>query len=102
MPSPPLRSLHLACCLTLLAACAHEPSQPSAAGTSRANAGNPAWDAFVERFIEGYLASHPAFAVVEGRHEFDGALPDWSKEGLSEQIGWLGRQRARAERRRAR
>ncbi len=40
------------------------------------------WDDFVNRAIEDYLSAHPAFAVGQGRHEFDGVLPDWSREGI--------------------
>ena len=33
----------------------------------------------------------PDFAVYEGRHEFDGKLPDWSAAGLSRTIAsYLG------------
>jgi hypothetical protein len=44
------------------------------------------WDPFVERFLESHFAANPAFAVHQGRHEFDGRLPDWSGEGLRAEI----------------
>lgn len=47
------------------------------------------WDAFVQRFIESYFEAHPSFAVVQGRHEFDGLLPDWSREGIESEIARL-------------
>ena len=45
-----------------------------------------AWDLFVDRYIEDFLAAHPAFAVYQGRHEFDGMLPDWSSVGIAREI----------------
>ena len=45
-----------------------------------------AWDLFVDQYIEDFLAAHPAFAVYQGRHEFDGNLPDWSAQGIAREI----------------
>jgi hypothetical protein len=42
-----------------------------------------AWPAFSQGFIDGYFRINPAFAVNQGRHEFDGQLPDWSETGLA-------------------
>jgi len=49
---------------------------------SEAPAGEPAmdladaaenpWIDFVNRYVEDYMAAHPAWAVTKGRHEFDG------------------------------
>lgn len=47
------------------------------------------WDSFVSRFLDGYFALNPGFAVYQGRHDFDGKLPDWSAEGLKAQAGFL-------------
>ncbi len=46
----------------------------------------PAWNDFVTQYIENYLVAHPAFAVAQGRHEFDGMLPDWSAGGIAIEI----------------
>jgi len=54
------------------------------------------WQRFVDSYIEDYLAAHPAFAVVQGRHEFDGMLPDWSAEGIAREIARLQQARERA------
>ncbi|MBN1240347.1 MAG: DUF885 domain-containing protein [Gammaproteobacteria bacterium] len=67
-----------------------------AAGETAAEAAE--WDAFVDRFIEGYFEAHPTFAVVQGRHEFDGLLPDWSREGIDNEIERLRNLRLEAER----
>lgn len=56
----------------------------------------PAWDRFVESFLEGYFERNPTFAVSSGRHDFDGRLPDWSPEGLEEKTSWLRAERERA------
>jgi hypothetical protein len=42
-----------------------------------------AWPAFSQSFIDGYFRINPAFAVNQGKHEFDGRLPDWSETGLA-------------------
>ncbi len=55
-----------------------------------------AWDAFVNEFMEDYLAAHPSFAVRAGRHEFDGRLPDWRPEALDKEIERLKSARRQA------
>jgi Bacterial protein of unknown function (DUF885) len=53
------------------------------------------WDVFVQSYIDEYFAAHPDVAVVAGRHEYDGRLPDWSPDGLRREVqrlrGWRGR-----------
>ena len=64
----------------LLAGCA------STGGRRRRRAPQPrrrAWAAFSHSFIDGYFRLNPAFAVNQGRHEYDGQLPDWSETGLA-------------------
>ena len=55
------------------------------------------WGDFVQEFIDGYFRFHPDAAVVAGRHEFDGRLPDWSQEGFGLMIFFLKESRASAE-----
>src|SRR6266852_9730465 len=50
------------------------------------------WDSYVNEFLEAYFVARPDFAVRAGRHEFDGKLPDWSAEGIANEI-----ERLRAE-----
>jgi hypothetical protein len=38
------------------------------------------WPRFVSDFIETYFEANPQFAVYQGRHEFDGRLPDWTRD----------------------
>ena len=59
-------------------------------------AGSGDWDKFVADYLESYFAAHPDVAVAEGRHEFDGQLPDWTKAGLDGEIARLHAARARA------
>lgn len=56
------------------------------AGCSQNNAD---WTAFENRVIERAFELDPTFAAGQGRHEFDGRLPDWSEEGLAAQIAFL-------------
>jgi hypothetical protein len=44
------------------------------------------WDGFVDRFLEAHFAANPGFAVYQGRHEFDGKLPDWSEGGIAREV----------------
>ena len=90
----------------LLGACqpADAPQPPAAvvdADTARevpaaADVAVGRWDRFVDSYIEAFLAAHPAFAVAQGRHEYDGLLPDWSAEGIAKEIARLRRAREEA------
>jgi uncharacterized protein (DUF885 family) len=64
--------------------------------TSNTNAANPKWDAHVDQYLNDYFAANPTFAVYQGKHEFDGKLPDWSEDGLKKQIDFLKSQRQKA------
>ena len=58
-------------------------------GPGGATAPNPDWTPFVNGFIDGWFKLDPAFAVYQGKHEFDGRLPDWSEAGLKRQADFL-------------
>ena len=51
------------------------------------------WNGFVSRFLESYFEAHPDVAVDQGRHEFDGRLPDWGPGAFSQEIGRLRQER---------
>lgn len=51
------------------------------------------WEKFVTRQIEAHIDAHPQWAVVQGRHEYDGQLPDWSRAGIEKEIARLHQQR---------
>src|ERR687884_2255121 len=78
------------------------PSRPSATARSSAAAApsraDAAWDGFVAQYLESYFVAHPEAAVVAGRHEFDGRLPDWSERGLEREGDRLRAWRDRASR----
>lgn len=69
--------------------------QENDAAPGSGNAG-AAWATTRDALIEEYLKSQPAFAVYQGRHEFDGQLPDWSADGLAAQAKRLRAARERA------
>lgn len=91
-----LRSVLLAVLIVFAAGCAPK-QQPASPPKPAAPAGNADWTAFTDRFIEDYFQLEPFFAVIAGRHEFDGRMPDWSASGLQQQVSWLNRMRAQAE-----
>ena len=47
------------------------------------------WNGFAKQFLEGYFKHNPSTAIYVGRHEYDGMLPDWSKDGLRKQAEFL-------------
>ena len=57
---------------------------------------SPLWDAWVEQFITETFTARPSEGVANGRHEFDGRLPDWSAEGMRRDIARLHAARERA------
>lgn len=77
-----------------LSACdkAEEPFIASQAPSSQTET----WPAFIDRQIEEHIAAHPQWAVTQGRHEFDGQLPDWSRAGIEKEIARLHRARDEA------
>ncbi len=44
------------------------------------------WGKFMAGFLDDYFKVNPTSGVLQGRHEFDGQLPDWSAEGLKAQV----------------
>ena len=65
--------------------------------TAASSAGGEAnWGAIRDTLINEYLEAHPVFAVVAGRHESDGRLPDWSAAGIAAEIKRLHAARDRA------
>ena len=81
----------------ILTSCQREGSAPATTDSETVTAA-PAepWDDFVNRFIEEHLEAHPAWAVSQGRHEYDGMLPDWSREGIERETARLQSARGQA------
>ncbi|HEY7336132.1 MAG TPA: DUF885 domain-containing protein [Bryobacteraceae bacterium] len=70
----------------------------SLAGCAKRPKSNAEWDGFARRYLEAYFAARPDVAVVQGRHEFDGKLPDFSPAALNREIARLHAARDRAAR----
>jgi hypothetical protein len=68
----------------------HQTNQPAMDVTD-----TEAWDSYVNGFLEDYFKAHPDFAVRQGRHEFDGKLPDWSAEGFAKEAKRLHAEKER-------
>lgn len=80
----PMRLLLLLVFITLILTACQRKSEP------------PSWDRFADDFVESYFKAHPTYAVDQGRHEFDGQLPDWSEAGLRREIARLHSEREKA------
>src|SRR5438477_12492782 len=96
--SKPPVALPLALALTLgLGVAGCKPAAPGGkAGSGESSQLAPAnspWQQSVDAFMAGWFERNPAAAAVQGKHEFDGRLPDWSPEGLKANIAWLHGQR---------
>ena len=80
--------------LSASVACSKDATSQSQTTSSTGSA----WTAYATRFVEEYFRAQPSFAVVSGRHEYDGKLPDWSADGLRAEGARLERLRQEAER----
>ncbi|HJQ16099.1 MAG TPA: DUF885 domain-containing protein [Allosphingosinicella sp.] len=65
-----------------LAACAPVPPEAASAPPPASAPVAPRFAQFRDAFLERYFALDPYFAVYQGRHEYDGQIPDWSEAGL--------------------
>jgi uncharacterized protein (DUF885 family) len=68
-------------------ASASSPAPPAAPVSLAAR-----WDAYVQGFLDDYFRANPTYAVYQGRHEYDGKLPDWSAKGVQAEIARLHRE----------
>jgi uncharacterized protein (DUF885 family) len=81
----------------VLTGCQPTPTTTNQTSTTNMNtASNNQWDKYVEQFLNDYFAAHPDFAVYQGKHEYDGKLPDWSEDGLKKEIARLKSEREKA------
>ena len=84
-PASHPRALPRAGLATLLALTACNASDNKSATAQSATS----WTEFRDNFLAGYFPLNPNFAVYQGKHEYDGQLPDWSPEGLEKQAAYL-------------
>lgn len=70
---------------------AHAGAHPRAPASTTGVAALPidSWAHFRDTFISDWFQIDPANAAYQGRHEFDGRLPDWSPAGLRRQAAFL-------------
>ena len=92
------RSLLSLTCLTLLGLTAcNKVEEPEPATIPRVETSQAeTWEKFVTRQIEARIDAHPQWAVFQGRHEYDGQLPDWSRAGIEKEIARLHQARDEA------
>ena len=88
MIAKPLLAAASALALVAGAIAVATPGESAPRSKARARA-QQNWPAFSQRFIENYFRLNPAFAVGQGRHEYDGRLPDWSPTGLANHASFL-------------
>lgn len=90
------RTLCIVLMLASLVGC-DQPPKPNAHATEPpAPVVNVEWTKYVDEFVESYLRVNPSFAAGQGRHEFDGQMPDWSADGIKKEIARLEQMRVRA------
>ncbi|MBM0103705.1 DUF885 domain-containing protein [Steroidobacter sp. S1-65] len=90
------RTLCIVMVLAALAGCDRSQQPNTRATEPPAPVVNVEWTKYVDDFVESYFRANPSFAVWQGRHEFDGQMPDWSAEGIKKEIARLEQMRARA------
>ena len=89
-----LKAILLGAAALALVGCDALPGDLSGQSDSEVSA---EWAEFSDGFIEGYIEQNPWYGVVQGRHEFDGQLPDWSPEGVAMQVAFFKKAIAEAE-----
>ncbi len=83
--------------MALLAGAASALQSQEAPGPPAASAATEqGWGAFRDAFLEDYFRHDPTFAVYQGRHDFDGRLPDLSTAGLKGFADFLRGETAKA------
>ena len=87
--SPVFSLLALSLAVSLTGSCQRYDDAPAITPALSANASGIAWQAAIDNFMEGYFQHNPTDAANAGKHEFDGKLPDWSAQGLSDYGTWL-------------
>lgn len=71
-----------------VAGCTATPA-PEAMPTAAEKPRSRAWQDFMNRYIEDSFRANPAFAVAQGRHEYDGQIPDFSADAIAGEVARL-------------
>ena len=98
MITTPIRALLALILLSMLGLTACNKSEEPIVATEPVaeKAQAETWDEFVSRQIEAHISAHPQWAVTQGRHEFDGQLPDWSRAAFEKEVARLHKARDEA------
>jgi Bacterial protein of unknown function (DUF885) len=78
-----------------LAGCAKSPPAATTPAPAAAPTAADTWPGLRDGFIEDTFKAQPLFAAQNGRHEFDGQMPDLSGEGIEREIARLHAARER-------
>ncbi|MGA9027910.1 MAG: DUF885 domain-containing protein [Steroidobacteraceae bacterium] len=62
--------------------CGCQKAAPAAIAPPSGRTEALAWASLAGEYLEAYFKAHPSFAAQQGRHEYDGLLPDWSATGI--------------------
>ena len=74
--------------LLCVAGCNQSPQSKTPAPRPPSQASQQ-WRQTADGFVQSYFAAQPAFAAQEGKHEYDGQLPDVSAHGIKREIARL-------------
>ncbi|MGH3922967.1 MAG: hypothetical protein ACRDTT_08885, partial [Pseudonocardiaceae bacterium] len=96
-PVPVRRFVRAIAMLLAVLACGCEVTPAPPAESTAQTAGSAEWAKHLGQFKEGYFGLNPPFAVQQGRHDYDGRLPDWSAAGIRAAVQWLHAQRTQTE-----
>jgi uncharacterized protein (DUF885 family) len=61
----------------------------TASETASAQTQPSRWSDFSQSFIDSYFRLNPSFAVGQGKHEYDGQIPDWSPTAIANRMAFL-------------
>ncbi len=95
LPARRLARAFVVLCAVLTVGCSTTSAPPTSGAPQSADSAE--WTKHVREFENRYFALNPQFAVQQGRHEYDGRLPDWTAAGIHTEAQWLHGQRTQAE-----
>ena len=78
----------VAAVLLCVAACNQGPQSKAPAARPPSQASQQ-WKQTADGFVQSYFAAQPFFAAQQGKHEYDGQLPDVSAHGIKREIARL-------------
>src|SRR5215813_1193254 len=91
-----IASVLILCGLLFAGGCMRQGQNSNTNNINGTRVSNAKWDSYVEGFLNDYFTANPTFAVLQGKHEYDGRFPDWSEAGLQKEISRLKSEREKA------